>query len=502
MNKPNLSFWQMWNLSFGFFGVQMAFALQTSQNSRIFETLGADPHNLSYFWILPPLMGMIVQPIVGSMSDKTWCKWGRRKPYLYIGTLIAAIAMFLFPNSGSLNLQSVGAVMAFGATMLMLLDTSLNMAMQPFKMMVGDMVNDEQKAKAYSIQSMLCNAGQVIGSLLPKLLALVFAGGVAVTAVTMADSEQPEASVADSKVVMDTAVADSTLSGDENVIDLAAVEGVASTEVVATPEVVAQVEVVAANQEVPDEVKWSFYIGAIVMIICVLYTSIKVKEFTPEEYAKMNNIRPEDKTEKTNFVALLKRAPAAFWQIGLVQFFCWFAFMMMWTYTNGAIAENVWGATDKSMPGFQEAGNWVGVLFAVQSVASVLWALALPRFRNTKTAYSTSLVLAGIGFISTLFIRDQYALCLSFALIGCGWAAMLAMPFAMLTNSLSGKSMGAYLGLFNCTICLPQIVASLVGGLLLSACGGERIYMLVIAGVSLLIAAVAVYGISVKRNAE
>ncbi|MBQ2365492.1 MAG: MFS transporter, partial [Alistipes sp.] len=258
MNKPNLSFWQMWNLSFGFFGVQMAFALQTSQNSRIFETLGADPHNLSYFWILPPLMGMIVQPIVGSMSDKTWCKWGRRKPYLYIGTLIAAIAMFLFPNSGSLNLQSVGAVMAFGATMLMLLDTSLNMAMQPFKMMVGDMVNDEQKAKAYSIQSMLCNAGQVIGSLLPKLLALVFAGGVVVTAVTMADSEQPEAPVAGSEVVMDTAVADSILSGDENVIDSAAVEGVASTEVVATPEVVAQVEVVAANQEVPDEVKWSF----------------------------------------------------------------------------------------------------------------------------------------------------------------------------------------------------------------------------------------------------
>ena len=499
MNKPNLSFWQMWNLSFGFFGVQMAFALQTSQNSRIFETLGADPHNLSYFWILPPLMGMIVQPIVGSMSDKTWCKWGRRKPYLYIGTLIAAIAMFLFPNSGSLNLQSVGAVMAFGATMLMLLDTSLNMAMQPFKMMVGDMVNDEQKAKAYSIQSMLCNAGQVIGNLLPKLLALVFAGGVAVTAVTMADNEQPAAPVADSEVVMDAAVADNTLLDGENVIDFAAE---ANVEAVAVSEAVAEEEQTLVGQEVPAEVKWSFYIGAIAMIICVLYTSIKVKEFTPEEYAKMNNIRPEDKTEKTNFVALLKRAPAAFWQIGLVQFFCWFAFMMMWAYTNGAIAENVWGATDKSMPGFQEAGNWVGVLFAVQSVASVLWALVLPRFRNTKSAYSTSLVLAGIGFISTLFIRDQYALCLSFALIGCGWAAMLAMPFAMLTNSLSGKSMGAYLGLFNCTICLPQIIASLVGGVLLSACGGERIYMLLIAGISLLIAAVAVYGISVKRNAE
>ena len=503
MTKPNLSFWQMWNLSFGFFGVQMAFALQTSQNSRIFETLGADPHNLSYFWILPPLMGMIVQPIVGSMSDKTWCKWGRRKPYLYVGTLIAAIAMFLFPNSGSLNLQSVGAVMAFGATMLMLLDTSLNMAMQPFKMMVGDMVNDEQKAKAYSIQSMLCNAGQVIGNLLPKLLALVFAGGVAVTAVTMTDNEQPAATTIDKDIALSTITADKSLPNGEHVFDFNAekstVDNIVVEEAVVT-EPTAQEEQVLVGQEVPGEVKWSFYIGAIAMIICVLYTSIKVKEFTPEEYAKMNNIHPEDKAEKTNFIALLKRAPAAFWQIGLVQFFCWFAFMMMWTYTNGAIAENVWGAADKSMPGFQEAGNWVGVLFAVQSVASVLWALVLPRFRSTKAAYSTSLVLAGIGFISTLFIRDQYALCLSFALVGCGWAAMLAMPFAMLTNSLSGKSMGAYLGLFNCTICLPQIIASLVGGILLSACGGERIYMLLIAGIALLIAAVAVFGINTKRK--
>ena len=439
MQKPKLSFWQMWNLSFGFFGVQMAFALQTSQNSRIFETLGADPHNLSYFWILPPLMGMIVQPIVGAMSDKTWCKWGRRKPYLYIGTLIAAVVMFLFPNSGSLGLQSTAAVMAFGASMLMLLDTTLNMAMQPFKMMVGDMVNDEQKAKAYSIQSMLCNAGQVVGSLLPKLLALIFVGGAVASA--------------------------------------------------------------GASNEVPESLKWSFYIGAFMMIVCVLVTGFKVKEWTPEEYAKLNNINEEDKKEKTNFVHLLKNAPSAFWQIALVQFFCWFAFMFMWTYTNGAIAENVWGASDKSMPGFQEAGDWVGVLFAVQSVASVVWAIVLPYFRSTKMAYSTSLVLGAIGFISTLFIKDQYLLCGSFALIGCGWAAMLAMPFAMLTNSLSGKSMGSYLGLFNCTICLPQIVASLVGGFILSACGGERIYMLVIAGVALLLGAMAVFGISTKRKA-
>lgn len=432
--KPNLSFWNLWNLSFGFFGVQMAFALQTSQNSRIFETLGADPHNLSYFWILPPLMGMIVQPIVGSLSDKTWCKYGRRKPYLYIGTIIAAIVMFLFPNSGSFSFQSVGAIMAFGAAMLMLLDTSLNMAMQPFKMMVGDMVNEKQKAKAYSIQSMLCNAGQVIGSLLPKLLAMIFIGGAAATTIA---------------------------SGGAN--------------------------------EVPESLKWSFYISAIVMIICVLYTGFTVKEFNPEQYAQMNNIDASQKQEKTNIIQLLKNAPSAFWQIALVQFFCWFAFMLMWTYTNGALAENIWGATDKSMPGFNEAGDWVGVVFAVQSIASVLWAIVMPYFKSTKVAYSTSLILGGIGFISTFFIQNQFVICGSFALVGCGWAAMLAMPFAMLTNSLSGKSIGTYLGLFNCTICLPQIVASLVGGLLLTLCGGERIYMLVLAGVLLLLGAASVF---------
>ena len=432
--KPDLSFWNLWNLSFGFFGVQMAFALQTSQNSRIFETLGADPHNLSYFWILPPLMGMIVQPIVGSLSDKTWCKYGRRKPYLYIGTIIAAIVMFLFPNSGSFSFQSVGAIMAFGAAMLMLLDTSLNMAMQPFKMMVGDMVNEKQKAKAYSIQSMLCNAGQVFGSLLPKLLAMIFIGGAA---------------------------ANTIASGGAN--------------------------------EVPESLKWSFYIGAIVMIICVLYTGFTVKEFNPEQYAQMNNIDANQKQEKTNIIQLLKNAPSAFWQIALVQFFCWFAFMLMWTYTNGALAENIWGATDKSMPGFNEAGDWVGVVFAVQSIASVLWAIVMPYFKSTKVAYSTSLIIGGIGFISTFFIQNQFVICGSFALVGCGWAAMLAMPFAILTNSLSGKSIGTYLGLFNCTICIPQIVASLVGGLLLSLCGGERIYMLVLAGVLLLLGAASVF---------
>lgn len=444
MQKPTLSFWQMWNLSFGFFGVQIAYALQSANISRIFATLGADPHTLSFFWVLPPLMGMIVQPIVGAMSDKTWCKWGRRKPYLYVGALVAIIVMALLPNSGSFEM-TVKAALAFGAVMLMLLDTSINMAMQPFKMMVGDMVNEEQKTKAYSIQSLLCNAGSLVGYLFPYIFTWI---------------------------------------------------GVSS---------------VAPEGMIPDTVTWSFYIGAAILLLCVLYTGATVKEWNPEDYAKYNNIKKEDAEEKGgNLVSLLIHAPKIFWQIGLVQFFSWFAFLYMWTYTTGGIAETVWGAIDPSTAEYQAAGDWTGVLFAVQAIGSILWAMVIPMFRSVKFAYSLSLLLGAAGFISTYYVDNQYLLFVSFLLIGCAWAAMLALPFALLTNSLSGKSLGSYMGLFNCTICLPQIIASLVGGFILSMVGGDvvdgvqtgQVSMLVVAGVSLILGAVAVFGIQSKRKEE
>ncbi len=434
MQKRDLSFWQMWNLSFGFFGVQIAYALQSANISRIFATLGADPHDLSFFWILPPLMGMIVQPLVGTWSDKTWCRWGRRKPYLYLGALVAVAVMAFLPNAGSLGL-TVKMAMSFGLVMLMLLDTSINIAMQPFKMMVGDMVNERQKAKAYSIQSLLCNAGSLVGYLFPYIF---------------------------------------TWIGISNV----APEGV-----------------------IPDSVIYSFYVGAAILILCVLYTGATVKEMDPKEYAAFHNLteKEEQQQEKPGLVKLLVHAPKAFWQIGLVQFFSWVAFLYMWTYTNGGIAETIWGTKDVASAGYQAAGNWVGVLFAVQAVGSILWAMVLPLFKNVKVGYAVSLVLGGLGFISTAMIHDQYLLFISYLLIGCGWAAMLAMPFALLTNSLSGSSMGAYLGLFNCTICLPQIIAALIGGVLLKMVGGEQIMMLVVAGVSLLLGAVAVIGIQTKK---
>lgn len=427
--KPDLSFWKLWNLSFGFFGVQIAYALQSANISRIFATLGADPHNLSYFWILPPLMGIIVQPIIGSASDKTWCRLGRRLPYLILGALVAVIVMCLLPNAGSFGL-SVSAAMVFGFISLMFLDTSINMAMQPFKMLVGDQVNERQKGLAYSIQSFLCNAGSLVGYLAPILF---------------------------------------TWIGIQNI---------------------------APKGEVPPSVVYAFYVGAAILILCVIYTFATVREMPPKEYAEFHGFsedKDSEKSENTNMFKLLVNAPKVFWTVGLVQFFCWCAFMYMWTYTNGAIAETVWGTTDTSSPAYQEAGNWVGVLFAVQAIGSVLWAIVIPMFRNHKVAYSTSLVLGGIGFIMTNFISDQYMLFIPYLLIGCAWAAMLALPFTILTNSISGKNMGTYLGLFNGTICVPQIVAAAVGGTILAQVGSHQANMLMLAGILLIVGAFAVF---------
>ena len=420
--KPDLSFAKLWNLSFGFFGVQIAYALQSANISRIFATLGADPHNLSYFWILPPLMGIIVQPIVGTLSDKTWCRFGRRIPYLFVGALVAVLVMCLLPNAGSLGM-AVSTAMVFGLISLMFLDTSINMAMQPFKMLVGDMVNEKQKALAYSIQSFLCNAGSLVGYVFPFLF---------------------------------------TFLGISNV---------------------------AAKGVVPDSVIYSFYIGAAILILCVIYTSVKVKEMPPKEYAEYHGLDKPLNEEKVNVIKLLRNAPKAFWTVGLVQFFSWAAFLYMWNYTNGAIAETCWHTTDPTSAGFQEAGNWVGILFAVQAIGSVVWAMMLPRFANRKMAYALSLVLGGIGFMMIPYVSDQYALFIPYLLIGCAWAAMLAMPFTIVTNALNGSHMGAYLGLFNGTICIPQIIAAALGGVVLTLVGSAQSNMMIVAGVFLIIGA-------------
>lgn len=584
--KPDLGFWKLWNLSFGFFGVQIAYALQSANVSRIFATIGADPHDLSYFWILPPLMGLLVQPIVGSLSDKTWNRFGRRLPYLIVGALVAVLVMCLLPNAGSFGLGISSAIIV-GLIALMLLDTSINMAMQPFKMLVGDMVNEKQKGLAYSIQSFLCNAGSVVGFVFPFVLAWI---------------------------------------------------GIKAT---------------APSGVVPDSVIWSFYLGAAILLICVIYSLVKIKEWDPKTYAMYNGGPAVDsgKKQKTNIVKLLKEAPSTFWTVGLVQFFCWFAFLFMWTYTTGTVATNAFdtpvvnkidnitdgtntvsgkmifiqdsipvvkgghalvkgytqgaeviaaktiinakgdtlvkdnqifysetgaattigsqiakaGETlnidgkpvtlaqdatvadylkglkgsvkfsagsniardantgkltiveredvtipnieqasygthkdlDTSTKQYNEAGDWVGILFAVQAMGSVLWAVVLPRFRSRKFSYAFSLILGGIGFVLSGLITNQYLLFIPFLLIGCAWAAMLAWPFTILTNSLKSGNIGTYLGLFNCSICLPQIIAAITGGWILAAFSepdtlAPQYIMMIVAGVSLAIGALCV----------
>jgi maltose/moltooligosaccharide transporter len=302
--------------------------------------------------------------------------------------------------------------------------------MQPFKMLVGDMVNEEQKAKAYSIQSFLCNAGSIVGYVLPFGLALFMSN---------------------------------------------------------------------AGEGVSPVVKMSFYIGAAVLILCVLYTTWKVKEMPPKEYAEFHGIDLQKKEEgpKPSMFKLLKDAPSTFWTVGLVQFFCWAAFLYMWTYTTGALNETIWiapaGADQAAKDALvDQAGDWTGILFAVQAIGSVLWALVIPKFKSIKTAYAVSLLIGAAGFASVFFIHDQYALFASFLAIGVAWAAMLAVPFTLLTNSLKGDNIGTYLGLFNGTICLPQIVAAALGGVILGLVGGGQLTMFLVAAGCLVAGALSI----------
>ncbi|MFD1454414.1 SLC45 family MFS transporter [Levilactobacillus lanxiensis] len=428
---PKLPASTIWMINFGFLGVQTAFTLQSSQMSRIFQTIGADPNSLGWFFILPPLAGLIVQPIVGYYSDRTWApKWGgRRLPYLLLGTIVAVIVMCLLPNSGSMGFGYASlAALLFGAITVAFLDLSSNVAMQPFKMMVGDMVNDDQKSYAYGIQSFLSNTGAVLAAILPFLFAAI---------------------------------------------------GIANT---------------ASKGVVPATVKVAFYVGAVLLVITSLFTIFRVHEYDPDTYAKYHGITKEDNAEGGNWWTLLKSAPKVFWTVTLVQFFCWVAFQYLWTYSAGAIAANVWHTTNAASAGYQAAGNWYGVLAAVQSIAAVVWSYVLAKLPNNvhKLGYAGSLGLGALGFISVFFLHNQYALIVSFILVGIAWAAMNTYPLTMVTNALSGAHMGTYLGLFNGSICLPQIVASLASFALFPLLGGAQANMFLLAGIIMAIGAISV----------
>jgi len=427
--KPRLSFWQIWNMSFGFLGVQIGYSLQNNSASRILSNLGSHVETLSLFWLAAPIAGLIIQPIIGLSSDKTWTRLGRRIPFILGGSIFAVASMFLMPNSGSF--AHIMPILAFGAIMLLFMDASFNVTMQPFRALVGDMVSEEQRNTGYSIQSFLINTGAVIGSLLPFVLTWI---------------------------------------------------GVAN--------------IPAEGDKVAPSVIWSFYIGGSILLISVIVTAFSTKEYPPKEFELYNKITAEEKSHK-KLTDLIKDIPVTMLELGIVQFFSWFALFLMWVYTNSGIAQNVWGTlpTDSNSEAFNEAGNWVGVIFAAYSLFAALFSLIMAKLATQfgrKPVYMVSLFMGALGLISMVFIHNKFGLVVSMVGIGIAWAAILAMPYTILSATLPASKMGVYMGIFNATITIPQIAAGLLGGVILTLIGSKAILMLGVAGISMFLAGISV----------
>lgn len=428
MNKPKLSFWQIWNLSFGFLGVQIGYSLQNSNTSSIFESLGADVSHLSYFWLAAPLAGMIIQPIVGLFSDGTWSRLGRRIPYILGGSIVSSLALFLMPNCP--RLLAV-APLAMGAFILLFMDLSFNVTMQPFRALVADMLDDSQKTQGYVVQTFLINLGAVIGAILP--LVMTWLG-----------------------------VEDETLPG-----------------------------------TVPAHIAWSYYAGGVILLFTVLVTSFKTREYPPEEFVRYNELRStEEQAHRPGFIALVRNIPSVMLRLGITQFFSWAALFLMWTYLKPAITGVV---TDHATGEILSTGatqTWVGVLNGTYPIPACIAALFLGRIASrwgNRLVYAVCLLLGALGFAGLCLLHDQYALMLPMVGIGVAWAGILAMPYAILSRSVEPRHMGAYMGIFNFTITVPQIVIGLTGGLIVKYCfSNEAIWMLALAALFMLLAALSV----------
>ena len=428
---PDLSKWVIFSITFGFLGINMGFSLQSSQMSRIFQSIGANPNSLGFFFIFPGLMGMIVQPLIGKYSDRTWNRFGRRMPYL-LGAPIAALVLLMLPFSGSLGFgYGSMAAMVFAAFAVCFMDLFNNICMQPFRMIVGDMVNNKQKNFAWSLQQIFFNCGGILASLLPFIF---------------------------------------TACGMHNT---------------------------AKRGVVPDTVIYAYVVAAAVLLITSMWTVFNVKEYDPQTYAKYHGINPQDNQKSVSLWHLTKVAPRAFWELCLVQFFSWVGIMYVWTYATGTLAKNVWHTTDPTSAGFQAAGNWYGVLTAILSIAGICWGFLYSHAKTTtrKKWYATGLVLGGIGLVMVSLVHSQWLTVLAFILFGICYFTIHTLPFTLLTSSLNGENEGAYIGLFNIGICLPQIVASLLSFVIFPLVGHSQPMMMLIAGLSLFCAAIAVRGV-------
>lgn len=430
--KPRLSTSAIWNMSVGFFGIQTGFALQNGNASRILQIFGANVEHLPLFWLAAPLTGMIVQPIIGHMSDRTWTKLGRRRPFILFGALITTLALIFLPHSG--GLASILPPLLMGAGMLMLMDTSINITMEPFRALVADNLPASQYSKGFAVQTCLIGIGALIGSWMPFVFAEYF-----------------------------------------------------------------HIAKIAPAGQVPDNVLYSFYIGAIILLVAILWTVFTTKEYPPEE-VDVNEIKKEiDPAHKgvKGILNDLKNMPKAMRELGWVQFFSWFALFSMWVFTTPAIAEHIYKVPsgDTTSPAYADAGNWVSFLFGIYNVVSAVYALFLPKIANTigkKGAHAFSLVVGGISLISIYFIGNPTMLILPMIGIGVAWGSILSMPYSMLSASLPPKKMGVYMGLFNFFITLPQICNGILGGMIVKYFFHDKsILAIVMAGAFLILGAFA-----------
>ena len=447
MKKPKLSFWQIWNLSFGFLGVQIGYSLQNSNTSSIFESLGADVSHLSYFWLAAPLTGMVIQPIVGMFSDGTWTRFGRRIPYILGGAVISTIALLLMPNCPTLLAI---APLAMGAFILLFMDLSFNVTMQPFRALVADMLDDSQKTEGYVVQTFLINLGAVIGAFLP--LVMTWLG-----------------------------VSDEAVPG-----------------------------------QVSKHIAYSYYAGGVILLLTVLVTAFKTKEYPPKEFAEYNGL-PYDEAgsgcrtaenenaaaagksavieKKPGFLSLMRNIPKVMLQLGVTQFFSWAALFLMWTYLKPAITGIVTDPSTGEVLSDGATQTWVGVLNGIYPIPACIVSIFLSRIAaryGNKAVYAACLLCGALGFGGLLLVHNQYLMMLPMVGIGIAWAGILAMPYSILSRDVQVASMGAYMGIFNFTITIPQIVIGLTGGLIVKwIFGSQAIWMLALAGVFMLLAAVS-----------
>ena len=419
--KQKLTYRQILNMSFGFFGIQFGFALQTANVSRIFQTLGAEIDKIGFLWIAAPVTGLLVQPIIGYLSDRTWHpKWGRRRPFFMIGAVLSSIALFLMPQA---------TVLWMAALLLWVLDASINISMEPFRAFVGDKLPNSQRTSGFATQTFFIGLGAVIASLLPYIFTNVF-----------------------------------------------------------------NISNIAPAGEIGDSVKYAFYVGAVVFLASVMWTVFTSDEAPPEN---MESFAAEKLRTKGFFSGIAEigkgifTMPKAMLQLAIVQFFTWFAFFAMWIYTTPAIAENAYGTVDTTSRSYQDAGDWVGVMFTVYNAISAITAFMLPvlaKYISRKYTHLICLILGGIGLISMVYIQSPEMLLIPMIAVGLAWASTLTMPYAILAGSLPADKMGFYMGVFNFFVVIPQIIASIILGFVVKEYFQEQaIYALVIGGVAMII---------------